>query len=373
MKLILEAIKAMFRKIEASRTHWDTRQIINTTSVTVSGNTAMWGFVKVADEVDFDINSIKSMTRTGSDGHSLKDVPVSIMKDTRNALAIATFTPPWYDQGWGVYFPTQEDADAWLDNPNIVNPFTPGLYMWVDCAEAGAMEDNPDCINFPVEVTYSFGITTGELKKLDEKYLPDKVVEAGAKIGKVEKLAGDASDTAADALSKALDNRPDVILQGTVSSNGDYISVNHIGGPVHGRIYVIIPDKTTTSGTVSPKISFNGVLYSISSGIMDGPYNTAINANALFVANRPLIVMYDKTYGFRVINRLSRNYVELPYVDNVDDRVPVYFAGFDYTSMSSVSSRYKYMRVKSSTEGSAKLFDIQVDDSGTITAVEVTE
>jgi hypothetical protein len=48
----------------------------------------------------------------------------------------------------------------------------------------------------------------------------------------------------------------------------------------------------------------------------------------------------------------------------------MYFYGT--LSQSNTPERYRYMRVKSSTAGSTKLFDIQVDDNGTITAVEVT-
>ncbi len=150
-------------------THYDTRKLVTTPETTVDGITGFDGYLKVADSIDFDINSIQSMTRIGSDGRELINVPVSIVDD--GCPNIVTYLDDYYDYYWGMYFATQEFADTyWYDYHGYSedNPFTAGLYMWF----AGG-EDTE------ASVTYSFTYVDGELKHLDSKYIKDMYYDNG--------------------------------------------------------------------------------------------------------------------------------------------------------------------------------------------------
>lgn len=195
MSLILQAIKSMFRGvysyIDKNRTHYDTRQIINTPKTTVNGTTVTWGYIKVADSIDFNINDIVSLTRSGSDGNSVTNSPVSLEKWFGNAVDIVSRAEEYNGFYWGVYLPTQEDADTWWDEPGSDNPFTSGLYLWSEG------DDIHDC-----EITYSFTLHTGELKKLDRKYLPDNMATV-EQVEAVQTAADNAQTTAETAQSTA--------------------------------------------------------------------------------------------------------------------------------------------------------------------------
>ena len=191
-------------------------------------------------------------------------------------------------------------------------------------------------------------------------------------IQKAQNTANNALSAANTAQTTADSIQPDVILSAKVNNNSGYISVTDTNGPVNGRVYVFVPDLTATVQVANAYVRFNGTRYDFRSGVFSAGTSTSINMSAptLFVKNQPLITVYNGATGyFHVLNHLGYVYLRMSSVENVDNAVPTYFSGF-YSLVD--CRRYKYMRVKSSTEGSTKLFDIQVDDSGTIAAVEVT-
>ena len=141
---------------------YDTRKYITTPEVTVNGTTIDWGYIKIADSIDFDINKVVSISRYGNDGYKLINVPVVIESSSGKGTWIVTYTDEWDEYWWAVYFSTQEEADMYWGSSED-NPFTTGLYMWLDFSS-----------NENVSIAYSFTyVSSGELKQIDTKYVKD--------------------------------------------------------------------------------------------------------------------------------------------------------------------------------------------------------
>lgn len=213
MKLILEAIKSLFRKIEAQRTHYDTRGFVDTQANTVEGTTVEWGYIKVADRIDFDFTQVTAISIKATaivDGEELTqeitDLPVSVYNDFGNALDLVSFTDEWDDYYWAVYFPDQESADIWVGEED--HPFTPGLYIRTDIEDKAVVQT----------VTYSFTLAVGELKRLDEKYLPE---------GVSAELIKTAQNTANEAYSRVVGYDATIIIKdgSTMFKQGSYDSL----------------------------------------------------------------------------------------------------------------------------------------------------
>ena len=147
-----------------NRTHYDSRRIVKTEPVTVTGNTTVWYFIRVADSINFDINKLKYLSRSSTyDDFIIEDLPIEIVSDYGGF----TLYDPVEGMDWGIYFTTQEEADRWYGDEN--SPFTPGLYMYVEYS--GDEEGNGDGGDIPVDVTYSLSYEAGEIKTLNEKYI----------------------------------------------------------------------------------------------------------------------------------------------------------------------------------------------------------
>ena len=156
MKLILQAIKALFRKIEASRTHWDTRRIV-TKEYTFDGNidgkeTVQIDeyslLVKVADTFP-EVSSITSLSVaiTKISGGQVQEfelspTEVAMIADGIYAISEVAFYTPSGGEFNGIYIPS-------------------GLYFTYFIGESYTSK-------------LSFTYNDGELKKLDKKYLPDQ-------------------------------------------------------------------------------------------------------------------------------------------------------------------------------------------------------
>ena len=195
---------------------------------------------------------------------------------------------------------------------------------------------------------------------------------ANRKAMKAQAAATNAQTTADDAQTAANDAQiaANHVYKATVS--GSHATVIGLSAPEKGKIYTIVPTSTSTSGSVA-YIKVGSTQYRLRVGVTwHTTYSPSTTLPGMFFRiNCPLIVWFDTT---------SNQCYCLNYVDNgkpveasqlVNRTVaPPYIFGSD-----AVGNQYKfvYMRVKSSTEGSTKLFDITVDDSGTITATEVTE
>lgn len=137
----------------------------------------------------------------------------------------------------------------------------------------------------------------------------------------------------------------------------------------YGDIVVIIPAASGTISTTA-NVGFRGGMVNVYDWT-----GTSIAANVCWKAGKPVALLLTR-YGeavalnakpggllYEVASQIAgpgsrRNY------DNI------WFYGTSTAHKSPV--KFKHMRVNSSTAGSSKMFDITVDDSGTITAVEVT-
>ena len=165
MKLILQAIKALFRKIEASRTHWDTRKIV-TKDYTFDGNIDGKETIQIREgtllvKVDDTFPEVSSITNLSvvytdiSEGsveeYELSLGDVSMEGDIYSFDGDAYYTPHGGEYE-GVYIPS-------------------GLYF-----------------RYQIDVVYvsklSVTYADGELKKLDIKYIPDEIREMPSKIDK---------------------------------------------------------------------------------------------------------------------------------------------------------------------------------------------
>lgn len=158
IKTILSGIRTWAQSTFAKKSdikdmYYDSRTLVTTKEVTVNGTVGVWGYIKVADTLDFDINQIVSMSRYGNDGLNFTNVPVETRIDY-GATDIVT------EDDWSLatYFKTQKEADEWWNDDG--NPFTPGLYMWMQMDEGE-----------PCSVAYSFTYHDGELHKIDPKYI----------------------------------------------------------------------------------------------------------------------------------------------------------------------------------------------------------
>lgn len=160
------------------------------------------------------------------------------------------------------------------------------------------------------------------------------------------------------------------VLAATVSGGVATIPSNTV--LADGRLYVIIPSANGGIGVA--KIKRGTTEYYVYQGILNGAMDTntsnALTSSAVFHQNIPLLVLYSSTKkAFYAVSKHGVAHVTVG-PQRLDNEVPDHFYGHYSVKEARL---YKYMRVKSSTEGSTKLFDIQVDDNGTITAVEVTE
>ena len=157
MKLILQVIKALFRKIEASRTHWDTRRIV-TKEYTFDGNidgketiqiNESKLFVKIADTLP-EVSSITSLSIVYTsipeglvDEYELSPIDDVWIEGGIYLFDGGAFYTPSGGEFEGVHIPSGLYFDYWIDNE-----YTSKL-----------------------SVTYN----DGELKKLDKKYrLPNQ-------------------------------------------------------------------------------------------------------------------------------------------------------------------------------------------------------
>lgn len=140
------------------RPFYDTRETVATEPVTVTGSVVTWGLVKVADTLDVDIESIKTMNLSISgQKNSYENEPIRITTEYKVHGINSVLSGDWF----GVYFENQEAADYYWDSDEP-NPFTSGLYINTDGDEG-----------MVYTITYGFTYPSGELKTIDLKFLPD--------------------------------------------------------------------------------------------------------------------------------------------------------------------------------------------------------
>ena len=160
MKLILQAIKALFRKIEASRTHWDTRRIV-TKEYTFDGNIDSKETIQI-DEYSILVKVADTFPEVSS-VTNLSIAYTSIPEGLVDEYELSPIDDVWVEGD--VYF--FDDRAFYMPNGSELSGvhIPSGLYFAYNVDDA---------------YTSKFSVTyiEGELKKLDKKYLPDEVIDS---------------------------------------------------------------------------------------------------------------------------------------------------------------------------------------------------
>lgn len=156
IKTVLSGVKiwaqsTFAKKSDIKDMYYDHRTFVTTKEVTVNGTVGAWGYVKVSDTLDFDIDKVVSVSRYGNDGVDYANQPVVIYKDYGVDVIVTTD-----DFCLGVYFESQTEIDDW-GGPTS---WTPGLYMYM------FLDEGDLC-----SIAYSFTYANGELRKIDPKYI----------------------------------------------------------------------------------------------------------------------------------------------------------------------------------------------------------
>ena len=158
MNLILQAIKALFRKIEASRTHWDTRQTV-TEKLTFDG--VLDGReVLVMDET-------AKLVKVSDNPPAIEDViggKISFYEygEIFSEKITEDFIFPMTDTAYAVENAIVVLADTDMGGPVIQKG------VWFMCGY-----EDTELVYYMSSLEYTH--TTGELKRLDEKYLPENI------------------------------------------------------------------------------------------------------------------------------------------------------------------------------------------------------
>lgn len=184
--------------------------------------------------------------------------------------------------------------------------------------------------------------------------------------------ADSANNAANDAKTMAIEARAAASRVLNASVSGTVATVSGKVNLEDGAIYVIIPNSSTAN-LGSAYISVNGRSFPVRMGVnalsATGYSVVSVRSDSLFREAMPVIVLYSEKMGaFYAMNK-HQNFVGT----DVSKYDPI---GGEYVYAQTGSNSAKlirYMRVVSSTPGSNKKFDIKVDDSGIITAEEVTE
>lgn len=145
--------------------YYDNRHEVATDSVYIENRIIeTWGYVKVADSIDFDLTKVKTMYLFTTAGSAFKNVPVNVLRD--NMGVHVEYNGDW----WFNYFATQEEADYFWDDDDP-NPFETGLYIWTNGNEG----EN-------IDITYGFTYEDGELHHIPSKYIKDMYYDNGVTV-----------------------------------------------------------------------------------------------------------------------------------------------------------------------------------------------
>lgn len=379
MNLILQAIKSLFRKVEASRTHWDTRQTV-TKKITFDGNMEgketvqldeYTSAVKISEEVPIADDVIGATATLYKDGEYLS-APITE----------------------GMIGPIDENSYILLDLVLMLRAdlevddfphLTKGVWVIRE------VDENGDLVLYPSSLEYTE--VTGELKKLDEKYLPDSVAKALSSKMRSTNPVGTGSfsmnrkaDSEVGAYSTAL-GRNNVAADQHLTAMGRYNICpvyttylkrhgqnQHINRGVlysssitmDGYTIVLDNSATTTVGELGNVYSSIGSFYFKYSSVDPNVYYydgesscTAAGINYTIWCN---VVVVNRLECAVIVGNGTSD-TERSNAHTLDWHGNAWYAG---------TVEGTAMIVKSSTANSTKKFKITVNDSGTITATEVT-
>ena len=335
MKLILQAIKALFRKIEASRTHWEEVEKVNVIAETT---------VTILDDGGTKLLSETTQLTIGR--------TYFVILDGVSYKCVA-----WYSDDEGAVM--IGNGDIYGGEGGNGEPFSCDNYS-----------DGEIYLNTEKAGTYTISISTEEniIHKLDKKYLPDEVIEG---IG----IANNAQTTANSKM-----NVSNPVGTGSFSMGRKANSV--VGNYSHSEGYSTTASSncshavgidTTASGkfshaegrgtTASGDCSHAEGYYALASGDCshaEGYYTLAYGAYQ-HVQGKYNISDSQNKYAHIVGNGISL--YASSNAHTIDWSGNAWFAG---------TVEGTALIIPSSTAGSTKKFKITVDDSGAISATEVT-
>ena len=293
MKLILQAIKALFRKIEASRTHWEEVEKVNVIAETT---------VTILDDGGTKLLSETTQLTIGR--------TYFVILDGVSYKCVA-----WYSDDEGAVM--IGNGDIYGGEGGNGEPFSCDNYS-----------DGEIYLNTEKAGTYTISISTEEniIHKLDKKYLPDEVIEG---IG----IANNAQTTANSKM-----NVSNPVGTGSFSMGRKANSV--VGNYSHSEGY-----STTASSNCSHAEGYYTLAYGAYQHVQ-GKYNISDSQNK-----------YAHIVGNGISLYASSNAHTIDWSGNA------WFAG---------TVEGTALIIPSSTAGSTKKFKITVDDSGAISATEVT-
>ena len=149
MKLILQAIKALFRKIEASRTHWEEVEKVNVIAETTVTIPSDGGDAPLPDTTQLTVGKTYFVILNGVSYEC-----VAWYSDDEGAVII----------GNGAIF----GGEGGNGEPFSCDSYTSGTI----------------CLNTEKAGTYTISVSTEEniVHKLDKKYLPDEVIDSIASV-----------------------------------------------------------------------------------------------------------------------------------------------------------------------------------------------
>ena len=395
MKLILQAIKALFRKIEASRTHWEEVEeveILAETTVTIS-----------ADNSDAALPDTTQLTVGKTYFVILNGVSyecVAWYSDDEEAVII----------GNGAIYGGEGGGNG---EPFSCDSYSSGE-IYLNTEKAG---------------TYTISVSTEEtiVHKLDKKYLPDEVIDSIGIANNAQTTANKAQTTANNARTAVNSKMNASNPVGTGSFSMGRKSGTAIGGSSHAEGQNTTASnnyshaegyKTTASGSAShaegESTTASGVAshaegentkatrnYSHAEGYKttaSGHYSHAEGRNTTaagiashaegqstkasgsdqHVQGKYNVEDSQNKYAHIVGN--GTDYNNCSNAHTLDWNGVPWFQGRpqfggtaqDQDSQTVMANGDKEIILTSSTEGSTKKFKITVDDAGTLTATEVT-
>ena len=404
MKLILQAIKALFRKIEASRTHWEEVEKVNViaeTTVTIS-----------EDNSDADLPKTTQLTVGQTyfvilDGVSYECV--AWYSDDEEAVIIGNGAIFGGEGGNGEPF----SCDSYSDDTIYLNTEKAGTY------------------------TISISIMKNVVHKLDKKYMPDEVIKSIGIANNAQIMANNAQTTANNAQTTA-DNAQTTANNAQTTANSKMNANNPVGtgsfsmgrkaNSVVGNYSHSEGGNTTASGNYSHSEGYNTTASSYGSHAegysttasgkyshTEGSdttasgdyshaegYNTTASGNTSHAEgsdttasgnashtegyNTAASGLYSHAEGYYTLAYGAYQHVQGKY--NVKDSQNKYahIVGNGISSARSNAHTLDWsgnawfagtvegtaLIIPSSTKGSTKKFKITVDDSGIITATEVS-
>ena len=366
MKLILQSIKALFRKIEASRTHWEE-----------------------VEEVEILAETTVTIPEDNSDAVLPKTTQLTVGQTYFVILdGVSYECVAWYSDeeevviiGNGAIF-GGEGGDS---EPFSCDSYSNG-HIYLNTEKAG---------------TYTISVSTEEnvVHKLDKKYLPDEVIDSIGIANNAQITANNAQTTANNAQTTANNARITANnAQTTVNSKmnasnpvgtGSFSmgrkSGTTIGGSSHAEgqsttasrnyshaegykttasgYYSHAEGRSTTASGISSHAEGQSTKASGSDQHVQGKYNVEDSQNkyAHIVGN-----------GTDYNNYSNAHTLDWNGVPWFQGRPQFGGTAQDQDSQTVMANGDKEIILTSSTEGSTKKFKIAVDDSGTITATEVT-